>query len=117
MSSSYLTKHLSKLSLAINLTLTALLWLYCISTNDPTLFFIIQSYVLISMNTAKIVITVICGAWIVRSITAYEARVIQFIQADLLKGILNELKSSREQRTGDSRDAMEDSMKIDLEKI
>ena len=81
MNSSYLTKHLSKLALTINLTITIMIWLYCISANDPSLNYLIQSYVFVSANTIKVIIPVICGVWVIRSITAYESRVIQFVHA------------------------------------
>lgn len=117
MNSSYLTKHLSKLSLVINLALTVMFWFYCIGTSDPLLFNIIRNYIFISYNTVKIIITVACGIWAIRSITAYETRVIQFIQADLLKEILKELQSSRKLKRMDDADTMKDAIKIDFDKV
>lgn len=113
MNSSFLTKHLSKLALTINLTITIMIWLYCISANDPSLNYLIQSYAFVSANTIKVIITVICGAWVIRSITAYESRVIQFVQADLLKAILMELQSSRKSNQVDKKD----DIKIDFDKV
>lgn len=117
MNSSYLTKHLSKLALAINLTVTVMIWLYCISTTDPLFISLIQSYAFFSVNTIKIAITVICGVWVIRSITAYESRVILFVQADLLKAILMELQSARKSKQIDNIDAMKDDIKIDFDKV
>jgi|GEM_PF-900727 len=100
MNSSYLTKHLSKLALTVNLTVTIMVWLYCISTNNPTLISLIQSYIFLDINTVKVIITIVCAILVIRSITAYESKVIQFVQADLLKEILMELKSFRESIEG-----------------
>ena len=117
MSSSFLTKHLSKLSLVINLTLTVILWLYCIGTTDPTLIYIVQSYAFISMNAVKVIITTACGIWIIKSITAYEFKVIQFVQADLLKEILLELQLSRKSKEIDKVDSIKDDVKIDFDNV
>ncbi len=92
-------------------------WFYCIGTSDPLLFTIIRSYIFIGYDTVKIIITVACGIWVIRSITVYEARVIQFIQADLLSGILKELQSSRKQKEIDVTDTMKDDIKIDFDKV
>ncbi|AUU91038.1 hypothetical protein C2U55_19310 [Enterobacteriaceae bacterium ENNIH3] len=117
MNSSFLTKHLSKLSLVINLTITILVWLYIIGTSDPLLINLVRSYALISMDSAKIIITVICGIWVIKSITAYEAKVIQFVQADLLKSILKELQSSRKAKEIDKMDSLRDDASIDLRDV
>jgi hypothetical protein len=74
MNSSFLTKHLSKLTLAINLTITILIWLYFIGTDNPSWYSILQGYAFISFDTAKIIITVVCAAWIIKSITSYELK-------------------------------------------
>lgn len=115
MNSSYLTKHLSKLSLVINLAITAMFWFYCIGASDPWLLNIIRVYLFVpvSYDAVKIIITAVCGIWTIRSITVYEARVIQFVQADLLKGILKELQSSRKLKQIDDMDAV----KIDFDKV
>lgn len=117
MNSSFLTKHLSKLALVINLTVTTMIWLYCIGTTDPLFISLIQSYAFVSVEALKIIITVICGIWIIRSVTAYELRVIQFVQADLLKAILMELQSTRKSKQIDNADTMMDDIKIDFDKV
>lgn len=116
MNSSFLTKNLAKLSLAINITLTVIFWLWCIGTSDPTFFNLMQAYTLIAADATKTIVTVICVIWIVRSITAYEARVIQFIQADLLREILVEVKSSGRRKRMDEIDVEKD-MKVNLDNI
>lgn len=117
MNSSFLTKHLSKLSLVINLTITILVWLYIIGTNDPLLINFIRSYALIGMDSVKIIVTVVCGIWVIKSITAYEAKVIQFVQADLLKSILKELQSSRKAKEIDEIDSFRDGKSIDFRDV
>lgn len=116
MNSSFLTKNLAKLSLAINITLTVIFWLWCIGTSDPIFFNLMQAYTFIDADAIKIIVTVICAISIIRSITAYEARVIQFIQADLLKEILEEVKSSGRRKRMDEIDKEKD-MKVDFDNI
>ncbi|EIZ9117499.1 TPA: hypothetical protein ACJI8J_002000 [Kluyvera georgiana] len=94
MNTSFLTKYLSKLSLIINLVLTVMLWFWCIGTSNPDFFNLMQAYTFLPADTIKVATTIIFVIWVIRSITAYEAKVIQFTQADLLKQILSELKSS-----------------------
>lgn len=117
MNSSFLTKHLAKLSLIINLALTVMFWLWCIGTSDPLLFDLIRNYAFISVDAIKVVVTILCAIWIIRSITAYEAKVIQFVQADLLKEILNELQSSRELKRANDKENMKDDINIDFNRI
>ncbi|WP_152562848.1 hypothetical protein [Serratia sp. Ag1] len=65
----------------------------------------------------KIIITVACGIWVIRSITVYEAKVIQFVQADFLKEILKELQSSRKLKQIDNADTVKDVIRIDFDKV
>lgn len=114
MKSSYLTKYLSLFVLIVNLSLTLLFWFYIIGTNDTWWIALIQSYAMIDVNTAEIITTVLCALWAVKSITAYETRVVQFIQADLLKEILMVLKSSEKTKR---IDAVNDDALIDFSRI
>jgi hypothetical protein len=58
MNTSFLTKHLSKLTLAINLTITILIWFWCIGTTIPTSFDT-AAYTFLPADTIKIIITII----------------------------------------------------------
>ena len=117
MNSSFLTKHLSKLTLAINLTITILIWLYFIGTDNPSWYSILQGYAFISIDTAKIIITVVCAAWIIKSITSYELKTVLFTQADIQKEILKELQLLRNGKQMNNADAMKDDFRIDFDKV
>ncbi|MGE2346926.1 hypothetical protein [Enterobacter asburiae] len=117
MNSSFLTKYLSKLTLTINIILTVMTWFYLIGTDNPIWYSIIQSYVFISFDTAKIIITVICIVWIVRSITDYELKTVLFTQADIQKEILKELRALRNSKEMYNADTAEDNFRIDFDKV
>lgn len=117
MNSSFLTKYLSKLTLIINLTITTLIWLYLIGTDNPAWYLALQSYAFIGFDAAKIIITVICGAWIIRSITAYELKTVLFTQADIQKEILKELQLLRKGKQINNTDTLKDDFRIDFDKV
>ncbi|MEE7301319.1 hypothetical protein Q0T58_06900, partial [Escherichia coli O18:H14] len=117
MNSSFLTKYLSKLTLTINIILTVITWFYLIGTDNPIWYSIIQSYAFISFDTAKIIITVICIVWIVRSITDYELKTVLFTQADIQKEILKELRALRNSKEMHNADTAGDNFRIDFDKV
>lgn len=117
MNSSFLTKYLSKLTLTINIILTVITWFYLIGTDNPIWYSIIQSYAFISFDTAKIIITVICIIWIVRSITDYELKTVLFTQADIQKEILKELRALRNSKEMHNADTAGDNFRIDFDKV
>jgi hypothetical protein len=92
-------------------------WFYLIGTDNPIWYSIIQSYVFISFDTAKIIITVICIVWIVRSITDYELKTVLFTQADIQKEILKELRALRNSKEMYNADTAEDNFRIDFDKV
>lgn len=105
------------LTLTINIILTVMTWFYLIGTDNPIWYSIIQSYVFISFDTAKIIITVICIVWIVRSITDYELKTVLFTQADIQKEILKELRALRNSKEMHNADTAGDNFRIDFDKV
>ncbi|EHK3257845.1 hypothetical protein J3Z87_003753 [Escherichia coli] len=94
-----------------------LTWFYLIGTDNPIWYSIIQSYVFISFDTAKIIITVICIVWVVRSITDYELKTVLFTQADIQKEILKELRALRNSKEMHNADTAGDDFRIDFDKV
>ena len=66
---------------------------------------------------AKFIITVVCAAWIIKSITSYELKTVLFTQADIQKEILKELQLLRNGKQMNNADAMKDDFRIDFDKV
>lgn len=98
MKSSYLTRYLAMFSMVISIVLAVLIWFYIIGTNDPIWIGFVEEHLFINANVFKIISTIICVFWVIRSITFYEFKIVQFAQADYLKAIFEELKKQNRLR-------------------